>query len=138
MDCSLPGSSVKGFPRQEYWRMLPFPSPGDLPNSGIEPTAAALAGGLFTVQPTGKPIKRLISLKLSNFSTTTLPYPLLLYKFLSKILTWLKEKRTWPQRKNSAELSAGIAFESEVPGSGSFRSYSLSSVLCGDLNGKEI
>ena len=28
--------------------------------------------------------------------------------------------------------------KTQVPGSGSFRSYSLSSVLCGDLNGKEI
>ena len=27
-----------GFPRQEYWNGLPFPSPGDLPNPGIEPT----------------------------------------------------------------------------------------------------
>ena len=25
-----------GFPRQEYWSELPFPSPGDLPNSGIK------------------------------------------------------------------------------------------------------
>ena len=27
----------RGFSRQEYWRGLPFPSPGDLPNPGIEP-----------------------------------------------------------------------------------------------------
>ena len=27
-----------GFSRQEYWSVLPFPPPGDLPNSGIEPT----------------------------------------------------------------------------------------------------
>ena len=31
-----------GFSRQEYWRGLPFPSPGDLPNPGIEPTSPAL------------------------------------------------------------------------------------------------
>ena len=30
-----------GFPRQEYWSGLPFPSPGDLPNAGIEPTPPA-------------------------------------------------------------------------------------------------
>ena len=35
-----------GFPRQEYWSWLPFPSPGDLPDPGIEPTSA-LAGGFF-------------------------------------------------------------------------------------------
>ena len=32
-----------GFPRQEYWSGLPFPSRGDLPNLGIEPTPPALA-----------------------------------------------------------------------------------------------
>ena len=31
MDCSLPGTKSMGFPRQEYWSGLPFPSPGDLP-----------------------------------------------------------------------------------------------------------
>ena len=34
-----------GFPRQEYWMGLPFPSPGDLPDSGIEPTSPPLALG---------------------------------------------------------------------------------------------
>ena len=51
MDCSLPGSSVHEFYRQEYWSGLPFPSPGDLPNPGIEPgslMSLALAGGFFT------------------------------------------------------------------------------------------
>ena len=37
MGCSLPGSSVHGFPRQEYYSGLPFPSPGDFPDPGIEP-----------------------------------------------------------------------------------------------------
>ena len=36
VDCSLPGSSVMGFSRQEYWSGLPFPSPEDLPDPGIE------------------------------------------------------------------------------------------------------
>ena len=33
------------FSRQEYWSELPFPSPGDLPDTVIEPTSPALAGG---------------------------------------------------------------------------------------------
>ena len=33
-----------GFPRQEYWNRLPYPSPGDLPGPGIEPMSPALAG----------------------------------------------------------------------------------------------
>ena len=44
-----------GFPRQEYWCGLLFPSPGDLPNPGIEPVHPALAGGFFTTKPPGKP-----------------------------------------------------------------------------------
>ena len=32
----LSGFSVHGFPRQEHWSRLPFPSPGDLPNPGIK------------------------------------------------------------------------------------------------------
>ena len=42
-----------GFPRQEYWNGLPFPSPGDLPDPGNEPTSPALAGGFFTTEPPG-------------------------------------------------------------------------------------
>ena len=54
-----------GFSRQEDWSGLPFPTPEDLPDPGIEPTSLvspALAGGFFTTMPPGN---------LSNF--TTLP-----------------------------------------------------------------
>ena len=44
------------FSRQEYWSGLPFPSPGDLPDSRMEPVSPALAGGFFTTEPPGKPI----------------------------------------------------------------------------------
>ena len=37
------------FSRQEYWSGLPFSSPGDLPDPGIEPDSPALAGGFFTI-----------------------------------------------------------------------------------------
>ena len=41
-----------GFPRQEYWSGLPFPSPGDLPNPGIELGSPALqADSLLTELP---------------------------------------------------------------------------------------
>jgi len=35
-----------GFPRQEYWSRLPFPSSGNLPNSGIKSVSPALVGSL--------------------------------------------------------------------------------------------
>ena len=39
-----------GFPRQEYWSGLPFPSPGHLPDPGIEPVSSTLAGKFFTTE----------------------------------------------------------------------------------------
>ena len=47
------------FPRQEYWSGLPFPSPGDLPNAGIELMSPALAGRVFTTEPPGSPIQNM-------------------------------------------------------------------------------
>ena len=47
---------LMGFYKQELWSELLFPSPGDLPNSGIKPMSPALAGGFFTTEPPGKPI----------------------------------------------------------------------------------
>jgi len=44
-----------GFSRQEYWGGLLFPSPGDLPDPGIELMSPALAGGFFPAEPPGKP-----------------------------------------------------------------------------------
>ena len=44
-----------GFPRKEYWSLLPFPSSGHLPYPGIEPMSPALSGGFFTTEPPGKP-----------------------------------------------------------------------------------
>ena len=51
------GPQSMGFPRQEYWSGLPFPSARDLPNPGIEPTSLvspALAGRVFIHEPSGK------------------------------------------------------------------------------------
>ena len=50
-----------GFSRQEHWTGLPFPPPGGFPDPGIEPAtpaspvSPALAAGLFTSAPPGKP-----------------------------------------------------------------------------------
>ena len=44
-----------GFSRQEYWSGLPFPSPGDLPNPGIDPWSPALQVDALSSEPPGKP-----------------------------------------------------------------------------------
>ena len=73
MDCSPPGSFVYGISRQEYWSGRPLPSPGDLPNPGIEPmspASPALAGEFFTTDPPGEP---------SETPTKTQMLPLITY-----------------------------------------------------------
>ena len=47
-----------GFSRQEDWSGLPFPSPGDLLDPGIEPVSPALAGSFFTTELPGRQIDR--------------------------------------------------------------------------------
>ena len=54
--------------RQEYWNGLPFPSPGDLTDLGIEPGSPALQTDALPSDPSGKPIH---SLK-EKFCTTKL------------------------------------------------------------------
>ena len=56
MDCSPPDSSVHGIFQEEYWKRLPFPTSGDLPDPGIPPASPVLAGGFLTMEPPGKPI----------------------------------------------------------------------------------
>ena len=60
-----------GFSRQEYWSELPFPSPGDLPNPGIEPRSPALQADALSSEPPGKPVTNLDSILKSR--DTTLP-----------------------------------------------------------------
>ena len=78
---------------------MPFPPPGDLPNSGIEPVSPALAGRFFTTEPPGKPWKwnpntliyflsdrtteRGVSLGLTDTSSRTEPQLLTVVTFLS-------------------------------------------------------
>ena len=44
-----------GFHRQKYWGRLPFPSLGDLPDSGIETASPAVAGRFFITEPPAEP-----------------------------------------------------------------------------------
>ena len=55
MDCSLPGSSIHGFSRQEYWSRLSFPSPGDHPDPEIELWSSSLQEDPLLSEPLGNP-----------------------------------------------------------------------------------
>ena len=62
-----------GFSRQEYWSGLPFPSPGDLPDPGIEPGSPAFQADALISEPPGKPLYRVsILLKRIFFKRVTL------------------------------------------------------------------
>ena len=60
-----------GFPRQEYWSGLPFPSPGDLPHPGIKLRSPSLASRFFTTTPPGKPFNFLPLIKFSLSANCT-------------------------------------------------------------------
>ena len=53
-----------GFPRQEDWSELPFSSPGDHPDPGMEPVSPALAGRFFTTEPPGKPKSTVVQCRI--------------------------------------------------------------------------
>ena len=56
---AVQASLSMGFSMQEYWSWLPFPTPGDLLDPGIETASLvspALAAKFFTTEPSGKPL----------------------------------------------------------------------------------
>ena len=55
MDCSHQAPPSTGFSRQEYWSGLPFPSPRDLPDPGIEPSFSILQADCLPSEAPEKP-----------------------------------------------------------------------------------
>ena len=53
MDCSLPGFTVDGIFQARVLSGLPFPSPGDLPNPGIEPRSPTMQADSLLSEPQG-------------------------------------------------------------------------------------
>ena len=49
-----------GYSRQEYWSGLPFPSPGDLPDPGIEPRSPAFQADTLPSEPPQKPVHSMV------------------------------------------------------------------------------
>ena len=79
-----------GFSKQEYWSGLPFPSPGDLPDPGIEPKSPTMQADTLTSAPPGKP---LLSLKSGQLYFQCPDF------FLNNICKHLKANRKrskWP------------------------------------------
>jgi len=58
-----------GFPREEYWSQLPFPSPRNLAYPGIKSTSPLLAGRFFITEPPGKPKSKKRTQKIMHVCT---------------------------------------------------------------------
>ena len=99
---SPPGYSIHGISQARIpTRVLPFPSPGDLPDSGIEPMSPGLAGRLFTTEPPRKPIENLGPIALEEQEVPSIIYFFLISQvhpvlclepgWFSLIASWIKE-----------------------------------------------
>ena len=70
MDCSHWASLSMGFSRQEYWSGLPFPSPGDLPDPGIEPGSPALQIDSLPSEPAGSGMGSNTNIRMTDVPST--------------------------------------------------------------------
>ena len=85
------------FSRQEYWSVWPFPSPGDLPSPGTEPTSPTLAGRFFTTEPPGKPCNQIIMMSRTlNWQPKFRFHQLSLYTCFIPVLDPIKELWSYP------------------------------------------
>ena len=84
MDCSPPGSSVRGISQARIVERVPFPSPGDLPDPGLEPWSPTLQADSLPSEPPGKPLLWL----LRAYLTDDLSYFLLLGDCPQPLDTW--------------------------------------------------
>ena len=101
--CQAPPSM--GFSRQEYWSGLPSPSPGDLPNPGIEPRSPTLQADTLTSEPPGKPHIIIIIPYLSScawlISLSIMDSQLLNYIY-SKVILKVIEISIWKKNEDDS------------------------------------
>ena len=91
-----------GFSRQEYWSGLPFPSPGDLPNPGIEPRSPALRADTLPSEPPGKPYHTYLWVVWSWISM----FPITLFTLLIIFIIFLLSANQFqdPKLRNGARV----------------------------------
>ena len=91
-----------GFSRQEYWSGLPFPSPGDLPDPGIEPRSPALQADALTSEPPGSPKHNTSQSQFLRREDYTVPDHSILYIYA------LWEKTGWTFITSSVQFSRSV------------------------------
>ena len=82
------------FSRQEYWNRLPFPFPGDLPDSGIEPRSPALQADSLQSEPTGK-LETDNNKKINKLFAMLMFCEVLLVLYIYGICTVKEEAESW-------------------------------------------
>ena len=90
MDYSLPGFSVHGFSRQEYWSGLPCPPPGDLPNLGLEPGSPVLQADFLPLSHQESP---------RSFLLLSRPFSTKKKKSMQELILQNSEREKTDQRK---------------------------------------
>ena len=76
-----------GFSRQEYWSGVPFPSPGDLSDLGIEPRSPALQADSSPSEPPRKPFISILQIKIIHPFLFRSRY--WIYSFMAMLGTWM-------------------------------------------------
>ena len=85
-----------GFSRQEYWRGLPFPFLGDLPDPGIEPRSPAMRADTLPSEPPGKPSQYISEFIWFSISHAHSPKPVLNFSSGFYVVTfWKKSIHIW-------------------------------------------
>ena len=84
MDCSPPGSSVHGISQARILSGLPFPSPGDLPDPGIQPRSPALQADSLLTELSGKPTWVYQFSSVTQLCLTQVAHIRLMYIFIYK------------------------------------------------------
>ena len=111
-----------GLSRQEYWSGLPFPSPGDLPDPGIEPGSAALQADSLSTELPRKPPRRVIYIYLGVNKGVNSFYFLinLLDNFFNGIVEYcyILRKPSFPEGSDGKESTWNAGDLGSIPRSG--------------------
>ena len=100
-----------GFSRPEYWSGEPFPSPGDLPNPGVESRSPSLQADSLPSEPPGKP-------HVSPPFRISRPHGLLQMTEFPVLLLWGQERREVRQRhwrRSERDFPSGLVSETPYP-----------------------
>ena len=109
----------KGFSRQKYWSWLPFPSPGDLPDTGIKSRSPALQANSLPSEPPGKPHKWVQIVCVHAYMLThvwlfVIPWAIAHQAFLSMGFSWQKYWSGLPFFFSRGSSWSGIQLKSLV------------------------